>query len=303
MIPRSRGGTRTVPLCGPCHGRVHGIRRTDDHARLVREGHARRRAEGKHNGPVPFGYCADAEGVLSVDPHAAAEIARIFAMLATRAASEIVTELGPPWTTDRLYNLARRDYVTDGIVSEEMASRVRATLKARNRGRPPFGLQYVGADLARDPETWPTAERIFRERAAGRTYREIASGLNADGLPTGREGGQWFESTVRASDVNDHTRAEYGLQPWRPRAPHGLRYGPTGALERDPATSDALERIFRHRSEGLQPYAIAARLSAAGVPAVTGGSSWNGRTVERLLSIAEIQAEYGETPSPLAVNP
>lgn len=46
VIPRSRGGTRTVPLCSPCHGRVHGVRRSDDMVLLSREGQARAKARG-----------------------------------------------------------------------------------------------------------------------------------------------------------------------------------------------------------------------------------------------------------------
>lgn len=46
VIPRSRGGTFTVDLCGACHGLVHNVRRSDDHGALIREGHARARARG-----------------------------------------------------------------------------------------------------------------------------------------------------------------------------------------------------------------------------------------------------------------
>jgi hypothetical protein len=40
VIPQSLGGTKTVPLCGCCHERVHdaGWKRRDNHAELTREG-------------------------------------------------------------------------------------------------------------------------------------------------------------------------------------------------------------------------------------------------------------------------
>jgi DNA invertase Pin-like site-specific DNA recombinase len=41
--------------------------------------------------------------------------------------------------------------------------------------------------------------RIAGERAAGRTYRAIADGLNAEGVPTGRGGRRWWPSTVHAA--------------------------------------------------------------------------------------------------------
>lgn len=36
VVPRVRGGTRTVPLCSPCHGKAHGIGRNGGHGELVR---------------------------------------------------------------------------------------------------------------------------------------------------------------------------------------------------------------------------------------------------------------------------
>ena len=41
-------------------------------------------------------------------------------------------------------------------------------------------------------------ERLRVERAAGKTLREIAAGLNADGIPTAHGARQWWPSTVRA---------------------------------------------------------------------------------------------------------
>ena len=56
------------------------------------------------------------------------------------------------------------------------------------------------------PRAWKTrkgvtpdavAERIRREREAGRTYRAIAEGLNEDDVPTAQGGAQWWPATVR----------------------------------------------------------------------------------------------------------
>ncbi len=50
----------------------------------------------------------------------------------------------------------------------------------------------------RPPETsTDTIERIRRERRAGRSLAAIASGLNADSVPTARPGSRWWPSTVR----------------------------------------------------------------------------------------------------------
>ena len=42
------------------------------------------------------------------------------------------------------------------------------------------------------------SQRIVSERAAGRTLAAIADGLNAEGVPTARNGARWYPSTVKA---------------------------------------------------------------------------------------------------------
>lgn len=55
VVPRSKGGTKTVPLCAACHGKVHG------HAlggrKLTKDALKAKRSRGeKTGGGVPFGY-------------------------------------------------------------------------------------------------------------------------------------------------------------------------------------------------------------------------------------------------------
>lgn len=67
VIPRSRGGTKTVPLCGGCHGLAHGLSREtwSDHRALTIAGFAKREAAGLHRGgSAPVGYQIDADGRL-----------------------------------------------------------------------------------------------------------------------------------------------------------------------------------------------------------------------------------------------
>jgi hypothetical protein len=54
VVPKSRGGTRTVPLCAKCHGLVHDIKMVSL-SQLVREGIKKSIAEGRYrkNYPVP----------------------------------------------------------------------------------------------------------------------------------------------------------------------------------------------------------------------------------------------------------
>ena len=59
VIPRSRGGTKTVPLCGGCHGLAHGLSREtwSDHAALTSAAMASMKARGLYTGGrAPYGY-------------------------------------------------------------------------------------------------------------------------------------------------------------------------------------------------------------------------------------------------------
>jgi hypothetical protein len=49
-------------------------------------------------------------------------------------------------------------------------------------------------------------ERIRAERSAGRSLREIAAGLDDDGIPTAHHARQWWPSTVRAILTRDGAR-------------------------------------------------------------------------------------------------
>jgi len=66
VIPASRGGTRTVPLCAPCHGRAHDITTST----LTGDALARKRARGERTGgTVPYGFGVSECGVYLVpDP-------------------------------------------------------------------------------------------------------------------------------------------------------------------------------------------------------------------------------------------
>jgi hypothetical protein len=72
VIPRALGGTKTIPLCGGCHSRVHGgyNKRRDDHNELVKTGMARARAEGKTWGFGTPGCTVDHAKVMKLSAEA-----------------------------------------------------------------------------------------------------------------------------------------------------------------------------------------------------------------------------------------
>ena len=53
VVPRARGGTKTVPLCAGCYRRLQGSPCPEHHSLLIREGRARARAAGKRLGRPP----------------------------------------------------------------------------------------------------------------------------------------------------------------------------------------------------------------------------------------------------------
>lgn len=71
VIPRSLGGTKTVPLCGSCHSRAHGLpgETWGSHSALTAAAMGAMKAAGLYcGGTVPYGYRVDAEGRLEPNP-------------------------------------------------------------------------------------------------------------------------------------------------------------------------------------------------------------------------------------------
>ena len=50
VVPKVRGGTKTIPLCGSCHGLVHGKRLGMEWKRLQSDGIRKAKLEGKYKG-------------------------------------------------------------------------------------------------------------------------------------------------------------------------------------------------------------------------------------------------------------
>lgn len=50
VVPQIRGGTKTIPLCGNCHGKVHGKNFGLEWKRLQMEGIQRAMARGQYGG-------------------------------------------------------------------------------------------------------------------------------------------------------------------------------------------------------------------------------------------------------------
>lgn len=65
VVPKSRGGTRTVPLCEDCHGRAHHREKRMTTSVLTREAMAHKAAQGEYTGGhAPYGWRLAASGEL-----------------------------------------------------------------------------------------------------------------------------------------------------------------------------------------------------------------------------------------------
>ena len=66
VIPRSRGGTRTVPLCEDCHGAVHG--KDLRISALTRDALAAKKDRGERLGRPRYGYRVEAGELVPYEP-------------------------------------------------------------------------------------------------------------------------------------------------------------------------------------------------------------------------------------------
>jgi DNA invertase Pin-like site-specific DNA recombinase len=81
-----------------------------------------------------------------------------------------------------------------------IGERTRAALAVRRR---------EGVRLGRPPSVSPEIRaRVVAERAAGRTFRRIARGLNDDAVPTAHGGERWHGETIRRVVQQERASAE-----------------------------------------------------------------------------------------------
>ena len=81
VVPRLRGGTKTVPLCVDCHAKAHHRDKAMGVPALTSAALQAKRARGESTGNCPYGYRSEG-GVLRTNP---AEVALIDAVVAARA--------------------------------------------------------------------------------------------------------------------------------------------------------------------------------------------------------------------------
>ena len=66
VVPRSKGGTKTIPLCFECHALVHN-RKAVAIGQLIKESHQARKARGYVATTPPYGMAVEDDGKLVKD--------------------------------------------------------------------------------------------------------------------------------------------------------------------------------------------------------------------------------------------
>ena len=78
VVPRSRGGTKTVPLCEACHAHAHHRGKAMATSKLTLDAMAAKQARGECVGTAPVGYRLAADGrTLETNPAEAKVVATI----------------------------------------------------------------------------------------------------------------------------------------------------------------------------------------------------------------------------------
>lgn len=122
VVPKSLGGTKTVPLCAVCHGKIHGLKGLSS-GELSRVGIRERQKLGFHQGQVPYGFRVQFKRLVpDRDEQAWINWMRERAaagMNANRIAKalnemEVPTKRGHPWERKVVKNILKRRY-TDTI--------------------------------------------------------------------------------------------------------------------------------------------------------------------------------------------
>jgi hypothetical protein len=62
VVPKSKGGVRTIPLCQQCHAKVHSPHLLTT-CRLTKDALRQKKLRGERIGQVPFGYDLASDGV------------------------------------------------------------------------------------------------------------------------------------------------------------------------------------------------------------------------------------------------
>ena len=92
VVPKSLGGTKTIPLCSKCHSLVHSRDLTRS-TNLIKEAHKARRRAGLVCGHPPYGFSRGANDELVANP----EEAKVWAYVEKLRQTPVGNKSGHSW--------------------------------------------------------------------------------------------------------------------------------------------------------------------------------------------------------------
>jgi hypothetical protein len=234
VVPVSRGGTKTVPLCGPCHAKAHHRDGNMAHTHLTKAAMQAKIARGERCGKVRYGYDLAADGTTLVRNEREQRV--IVTMNDWRAAGKTYREVaallgeskvrtkngGKTWTPATVRRILSRDGLTSvrgprekrknvcdpnrprkARTQEQNDSAKRALQAKIARGERCGKIRY-GYDLAGDGKMLVRNEQeqeviltMRSWKAQGKSYRDLVKLVEGLGIET-KEGNRiWLPATIR----------------------------------------------------------------------------------------------------------
>jgi hypothetical protein len=93
VVPRSRGGTKTVGLCLECHGKAHHRKKNMHASKLTKEAIQALKDAGKLHHRPPFGFTTDRQGGLKATAEAGSVLTAVLMRLDGQPLRVIAQEL------------------------------------------------------------------------------------------------------------------------------------------------------------------------------------------------------------------
>lgn len=87
VVPRAMGGTKTVQLCGECHGKIHEHIGLISTSVLTSLGMAEKKRRGEHTGTIPYGFSKAPDGIHVIENEVEMQICEICLSLRKRGVS------------------------------------------------------------------------------------------------------------------------------------------------------------------------------------------------------------------------
>ena len=193
VVPKSKGGTKTIPLCHACHSKVHG--RNMLHPNLIKNALARKKQEGKVYGSIPYGKKRGPDGE-TIIPNEEEQKAiervrelRIEGLSLNQIKERLIKE-----------NFKHRSKWTYPVIKWIVDSLGIETPKHLQGSR--FGyIMMNGKEIENEPEQ-KIIQKMKELRLQSLSYRQISDELNKLKIPT-RRGKPWIMMSVRVILVRE----------------------------------------------------------------------------------------------------